>query len=950
AHFHMFHADNDNEDGSKWTGCRLMHVPEGSDFGWRLRPGAECCVSDQVRSAVYGELPGKMPPMLKTGRGAPAGLLLYNDTYFPHAYRGLLYYPDVFRKVIRAYQVQAVGASFDVTHEFELLRSNDPLFRPCQMVLGPDGAMYVCDWRTDSGGAGKLWGDGRNGRIYRLSWKGTKDQPAIALRGLDSWAKIAKLDDAELLKTLESDNFSDRQRAQHEIVRRGDKQREALLAVLKDVDKKSIVARIAALGALQSFWNKDVKEAFIERLRDFSPDVRRLAADGLALHCTKADDDAHDALVGIANDDDFAVRRAVFLAIGRLNHGAAADVLVNALQFDKRLDEYLTDGLTRALELTGKDGIAKFLALADSGSEKDLERVLEVYPTLRTREAADGIPMLLKNYHVKPEQKVALIRSYSYYQLDPPVSVEPLVKFLAALPPEPNKKISEGQLHSMKLAALDVLASSGAIKSDEIKATLMAMLKTDDAKARKAVLQTIADARLLSAVPILVERLAAAKEDDERLPLIRVLGQLGEKAAFAPVQAHVKSNDSLVRIEVLRALGSIDNRPARKIAETFLADDDIQVQREAIATLGQSVEGARLVGKRFSNKKLPRSLLPEVTESLRRFATREHPDVTALLSAVVRGGLLVSLDPEGLKNVSEVVRTKGDPIRGRQLYLNNKAVACITCHRLEGVGGNVGPDLTRVWETLSLEKAIESMLDPSKEIKEGYQTWVAVTKGGLTVSGLKVAQNVKEVILRDATGKEVRIPAGELESFDATKQSLMPDDVVRHLSFGEFIDLVAFLRDRKAQEELRGMVLTAWAIGPFDIDLTKGHALEKNPDPTQVVFVGKDLLRWSPIQADMAGKGFDLRPLVGKDPGSAYLLTYVLSPKAQNVQLKYQCEEAMKLWHNGKSVEAKDESAALALVEGWNVLLLRIGNAEARPFVHLRLAGGEGLRVSVQKD
>src|SRR6516164_8834845 len=94
------------------------------------------------------------------------------------------------------------------------------------MVLGPDGAMYVCDWRTDSGGAGKLWGDGKHGRIYRISWAGTKDQPAIATRGLDTWAKIRKQTDEELLKTLESGNFSDRQQAQRELVKRGDKNKE----------------------------------------------------------------------------------------------------------------------------------------------------------------------------------------------------------------------------------------------------------------------------------------------------------------------------------------------------------------------------------------------------------------------------------------------------------------------------------------------------------------------------------------------------------------------------------------------------------------------------------------------------------------------------------------------------------------------------------------------------
>ena len=139
------------------------------------------------------------------------------------------------------------------------------------------------------------------------------------------------------------------------------------------------------------------------------------------------------------------------------------------------------------------------------------------------------------------------------------------------------------------------------------------------------------------------------------------------------------------------------------------------------------------------------------------------------------------------------------------MFLNNKAVACITCHKLEGVGGNIGPDLTRVWETHSLEKSIESMLEPSKEIKEGYQTFVATTKAGKTATGLRVAQNAEGVVLRDATGKEVMIPANDLEELQPTKKSLMPDDVVKHLSYREFLDLVAFLRDRRTQESLRAV-------------------------------------------------------------------------------------------------------------------------------------------------
>ena len=278
----MFHADNDNEDGSKFTGCRLMHIPEGADFGWRLKFGADCCVPDHVRGAVFGELPGKMAPLLKTGRGAPAGLLIYNDTRLPENYRGLLFYPDVFRKLIRAYKVQKTGATFEVVEEFEFMKSDDPLFRPCQMVTGPDGAIYVVDWRTDSGGAGRLSGDGKHGRIYRISWAGTTEQPAIALRGMDSWSKIAGLDDADLLKVLTGPEATDRWHAQRELVKRGEKNRAALLKMAGD-NEQPATARVAALGVLQSMWNRDVAGLFRGLLGQSNADLRRLAADGLAL-------------------------------------------------------------------------------------------------------------------------------------------------------------------------------------------------------------------------------------------------------------------------------------------------------------------------------------------------------------------------------------------------------------------------------------------------------------------------------------------------------------------------------------------------------------------------------------------------------------------------------------------------------------------------------------------
>jgi putative membrane-bound dehydrogenase-like protein len=805
--FNLFHADNDNEDGSKFTGCRLMHIPEGVDFGWRLRVGARCCVPDKVRAAVFGELPGKVAPMLKTGRGAPAGLLIYNDTFLPERYRGWLLYPDVFRKLIRAYKVEPRGATFEVTQEFELMKSADPLFRPCQMVLGPDGAIYVCDWRTDSGGAGRLFGDGKHGRIYRITWAGTNDLQAIPTRAMDSWAKIVKQSSDDLLKTLDSDNFSDRQQAQRELVRRGaaerDKLRPALLAILND-GGKPLTARLAALGAVQSFWNAEVKNALIARLKDGSPDVRRLCADGLALNGARGDRSIHDALVAVLNDDDPAVLRALYVGIGKIGAGGSADVIVNALEFDEGKDAYLRDGMVRALEYVGKEGFEQLIALSNSGELKELQRVVEVYPAFRSREAAVALGALLRNYHLTPVQRAALIRSYTNYQLDPPISLQPLSDYLAQIATNPPAGTTPEELVPVKLAALEVLSTNGAMNSDKVRAMLVGMLGDKNPDVRVSVIQAVQDARATQAAPLLAEMLGRSGSQFEKLAIVRALGALQQPATAGTVERLLTRSDTepSLRLAALRALGAIDYRKARKSAAMLLSDRDLQVQQEAVVLLGRDADGARLVGQRFVQNELPRSLLPLVADGLRRFA-KDNPASAKLLAEVMKGGLLLSSSPEDVARIAALVQKQGSAKRGRELYLNNKALACITCHRLEGVGGNVGPDLTRIWETHSLEKVMEAILDPSKEIKEGYQAYVAVTTSGQVVTGLKVAQNDQEVVLRDATGKEVHIAKKDLDGLTASKKSLMPDDVVTHLSFGEFIDLIAFLRDRLAQEALR---------------------------------------------------------------------------------------------------------------------------------------------------
>ncbi|HEV3386990.1 MAG TPA: PVC-type heme-binding CxxCH protein, partial [Gemmata sp.] len=588
--FNFFHSDNDNEDGSRFMGCRIMHVAEGTDFGWRLQIGARCCRPDHTRGAVAGELPGKVPPMLKTGRGAPAGLLIYHDTKIPEKYRGLLYYPDVFRKLIRAYKVAPDGSTFKITNEFEFLKTEDPLFRPCQMVTGPDGAIYICDWRTNSGGAGKLSGDGIHGRIYRVTWVGNSETPALPRRGMDSWAKIQQLPDDKLVEALNRPDLTDRVEARKELVRRGPKARDLVLRKLVS-GKLDGDARIPALGVLFAGWNADVEDLCRLLLNDASPDVRRVAVEGLGMHAKPKDYRLIEALMKALADQEPAVRRAGALALGRIGGESAPSALVNYLQVDREGDAFLKDAYLRALERLGKPGIDALLSLASSG-DKEREIAIEAFVALRSKAAADALPELLMRPDISTPQREALVRSYTNYQFDPPISLDPLVAFLA--------KRQNESLEVVR-AAVEVFAVSGEANAKKANDLVIRLLTHPDDDVRYVAIKAVEDLRLSAASPQLVAILSdATRRESERASAVRALRVLGDKKAIGPLQTVLTGpHPATLKSVALQALAALDIVAARSAAEKLLDQPDPTLLADAVSVLSSTKAGAKLIGERF---------------------------------------------------------------------------------------------------------------------------------------------------------------------------------------------------------------------------------------------------------------------------------------------------------------------------------------------------------------
>jgi putative heme-binding domain-containing protein len=131
----------------------------------------------------------------------------------------------------------------------------------------------------------------------------------------------------------------------------------------------------------------------------------------------------------------------------------------------------------------------------------------------------------------------------------------------------------------------------------------------------------------------------------------------------------------------------------------------------------------------------------------------------------------------------------GSPYPGKKLF----EATCAKCHTLFGRGGFIGPDLTS-YKRDDIASMLLHIVNPSAEIREGFETFLVLTDDGRALTGFLLDQDNQIVVLRGADGQDTSIPRKRIEDMKAIPQSLMPEGLLDSLSAQQVRDLFAYLR------------------------------------------------------------------------------------------------------------------------------------------------------------
>lgn len=886
--------------------------------------------------SVFPASPGASRAVSGLNSGQPklCGAEYLSGSHIPDQLQNSIATADFRGHRVNLYKLSENGtAGYDSTQQQDLVSCTHRAFRPIDVKMGPDGAIYVADWYNPIIQHGEVdfrdeRRDHQHGRIWRISFDN---------RELDQKPDFQNMSDQELAELAGPVGWNS-QMATVVLRERGAKAFKGIEAAWSATDnelaKLNLVVATQAINHFQDQWAAELAT----NAKD--PQVRAGALRALYYRAADRTNSREIASKAIA-DPHPRVRLWGVSILAQLSDSDTVQLGLKALNGIDQPDKFLDFAVWSLC----REHAEKWLPIAETKNPFDNARqLLYAMRAVGTNKGSQFVLSSFKKGEFESPGDLADISDWVSRTGDP-----------QALDLIYQKALSPNLAEADRVQLLRALASTAKLR--KIKPTqrldeITQQLESKNPEIFKEAASLAGTWKIDSAKPIL-ETAFLGNNSAKSIAALEGLRLFGgqQTAQFLKNLAKDASQPESQRVRAINGFVRLNPAEAARLAATSLPNFKDTNQAESIFSSFLSNNRATLhLTNALKDVKLPEAIALAGVQKASSAATK--PD--ALIKAIQNAGGLkpmqMSLTAEEMNSMMVAVAEKGDPHRGEIVY-RKAGLQCAVCHAIGGAGGIIGPDMVSIGASAPVDYLIESLLEPSKKIKEGYHTTLITMKNGDTFAGAVAREDKTELVIRDAAGKENRLAKNQIKNKIVSPVSLMPPGLTLQLRQDEFVDLIRFLSELGKEGDFKTSAtsyLRNWKVlHPHErIRDEIGHYGEKifgEADPT---------FQWTPFYANVDGSLpiKEMPDLTGRGR-SRYgaIRSHLSASKEATLKLKLDGQIAgVNLFLNEQEIElpTKGESAELSIPVSagehrLTISALKINGLEKIRFQLLEAAGIE---------
>lgn len=797
--------------------------------------------------AEYVTKPGLIRRVSGLNPGSPkhCGLEIISGRHIPESWQGSMVTNDFRAHRVCRFVVNESGSGYASTQEEELIKTTHVAFRPIDVKMGPDGAIYIADWYNPIIQHGEVdFRDDRRDHLHGRIWRITAKDRDFAPR-----YDINKMTISELLDLLLVPEEWLRLHAKLALKQRNrDDVESQLQEWLKeqrdDVDNgRPDEAVLEAMFVLQCIDRVDEE---IVNAAMASSDHRLRARAVRVISENREKLPGYRPLIDQAvTDANERVRLEAVRALGEESDLAAVASVASALE--SRVDQFMDFAIWKSFRDLSSVWLPKVLS-GDYTFNGDGAALLTALEAVQAKDAAAVLLNLLTSSDLSEKAKVSTIRAVM--EQGNPQEFANALNFALAQ----ESGVSDPEIRAILESSVAV-SDRRKLVPHESNAVVSLMLQDPEKEYFPQAL-VLAGAWKATGLKERVSNIAADPDaiKANRVAAIYALGRYGDPDSLRTISQISNSADSTpisLQIAGVQALAGPSLNTAVSIAIRALGQDlETEDIGHLIEPLIQRKNGPNILEERIREV----SLEPDVARGIIRVVQDSNLGLDTLVSTARSAGKLSentwTFDPDTVASLVEAAN-EGDPVNG-ELVFRRKALQCMKCHAIGGAGGKVGPDLVSLGASAQVDYLVASLLAPNDKVKENFHSIQVIDVNGQVHTGIQVRRAGGILVLRNAKDELEQISLDDIE-VEKEGRSLMPDGLVDDLTKKEIADLVSFLSALGKVGDFavsRESIARTYRVLEFT---QKGHfAVARSSFNT--IAAGHADLQWEPVYAKVSGE------------------------------------------------------------------------------------------------